>query len=259
MDNNLEKFIDVCSQFVDINKDKFVDIALQSIKYYRGDKSARSGMRKLQELEEYWYKTIDYSVYDNPYYLADIWAGWIIYSSKYLKSIQSSKSLYDKSIVYDIGDIHSIIDLGCGVGYTTGGLKELFPRARVYGTNLKDSCQYKIAKSISKNHMFNTIPDIHSISKVDLVFASEYFEHILRPVEHLLDIINTLKPGYFLIANSFNTVSIGHFKTYKHKEISIPSNKISRLFNTALRNFGYEKVQTKLWNQRPSYWKLVKK
>ena len=39
-------------------------------------------------------------------------------------------------------------------------------------------------------------------------------------IEHLADIIETLKPKYLILANAFNTKSPGHFIEYKHFENS---------------------------------------
>ena len=93
-------------------------------------------------------------------------------------------------------------------------------------------------------------------SSFALIFASEYFEHIERPVEHLINVINTNKPKYFLIANTFNQPAIGHFDTYKHYLDSYNGKETSKLFNNTLKENGYKKINTKLWNQRPNYWKL---
>jgi hypothetical protein len=71
----------------------------------------------------------------------------------------------------------------------------------------------------------------------------------------LIDIIEICDPKYLLIANSFNSISIGHFNAYKHNNDLINAKDMSRLFNNTLRDCGYIKVKTGLWNNRPSYWK----
>ena len=75
------------------------------------------------------------------------------------------------------------------------------------------------------------------------------------------------KPKFLIIANSFNTDSIGHFRNYEYAReyleeevtmeniIKIPESKISRLFNMYLRNSGYTKVETTIWNNRPTIWR----
>jgi SAM-dependent methyltransferase len=247
--DNLRELITQCSQYVEL-EDSLFELATNMVKGIKGS--------AIQELEDRWYKSLDsdspdYSVYNKNCYLADIWACWVIYSRQYLLSLKSDKSLFGKSIVDDMGKIENIADLGCGFGYTTIGLKELFPKANVIGTNFEESWQYKIAENYGKQYDFTLAPKIDK--KVDLVFASEYFEHIGNPVYHLKNIISTCEPKYLIIANSFNTIAIGHFKQYKYKDGLVEGKKMGRIFNNTLRELGYTKVATSCWNSRPSYWK----
>ena len=64
----------------------------------------------------------------------------------------------------------TVLDLGCGFGYTTAALKEIYPRAEVIGTNLRGTSQYKVSSAIGKQRNFS-VKD--SIPKADLIFASE--------------------------------------------------------------------------------------
>ena len=257
--NDLIEYLKVCSIYSNIDLEKSYDLAIYAIKYYKGNVLVRENLRILHELEAKWYKSLennspDYSVYNDSSFLSDIWACWIVYSRKYLLNINSKKYLSDKSIIEDMGDIKTIIDLGCGFGYTTAGLKELFPKADVFGTNIENSCQFKIATEYSKLYNFYIIPDIKD-KKADLIFASEYFEHIEKPVQHLIDIINICNPKYFIIANSFNTKALGHFNSYNINKLYLDGKTTSREFNNTLRIYGYKKIDTKLWNNRPTYWK----
>ena len=254
----LQEYIAECTKHTDIDHEIAINLALNAVKYYSGNKSVRSELRLFQELENKWYKSLedcqpDYSVYNEKYYLSDVWACWVIYSRKYLLGISSDKSLatkddhgnwYNKkSIVQDMVDVKSVADIGCGFGYTTAGLKEIFPDADVYGTNIEESVQYKIALEFGKKYGFTVAP---SIDKADLIFASEYFEHFESPIDHLLYIIKTANPKYLIIANAFNSKSLGHFDQYKYDAKLYDGKQISRLFNKTLRNLGYEKVYTKL-------------
>jgi len=260
--DDLLEYLKKCSKYSVFNKDIAFSLAINAIKYYKGNKSVRDSLRIFQETEIKWYESLkngkpDYSIYDGTYYLSDLWACWIVYSRPYLLSINSPKSLTDKSIIQDIGNIDSVVDLGCGFGYTTGVLKELFPKADVYGTNLETTSQYKIATEFGKKYNFYIISDLNKLSKADLIFASEYFEHIERPVEHLLSILTIAKPKYLIIANAFNALSVGHFIKYFHGKAEYTGKEISKLFNDTLRSHGFEKVKTTLWNNRPTYWKKV--
>jgi trans-aconitate methyltransferase len=165
--------------------------------------------------------------------------------------------MFGKSIVEYIGNVDNVVDLGCGFGYTTVGMKELFPNSNVYGTNLKDSYQYKMATELGDKHNFKIIENLNLVEKpgTSLYFASEYFEHFERPIEHLEYILKTLNPKYMLIANTFNGKAIGHFNKYKHYDNIFDGKKASKEFNNHLRKAGYKKQDTNCWNNRPSYWK----
>jgi hypothetical protein len=268
----LKEFLQICLDIKpDIDTIKIKEIALQTIKYLIGNKEKRAVLGINQEVENLWYKSIesgipDLDVYDHPYYLAEVFACWVVYSRKYLLTINSDKSLAScdshlnyfnlKSITQDIGDIRIVVDLGCGLGYTTLALKQLFPTADVYGTNIPATIQYEFASKIANGSLFHILPEINqSFGVADLVFASEYFEHFEKPIDHLKDILGHLNPKYLLIANSFGTKGVGHYNTYLHNGYAINSKKMSKVFNNILRDSGYIKQYTRCWNDRPNYWK----
>ncbi len=245
---DLLDYICICNKFLYLNTNNFFDLSVNSIKYYIGN---REKLREFQILENIWYDSLienepDYSIYNNPNYLADLWACWVVYSSKYLKLIKSKIDLFK--------DIDIINDLGCGFGYTTASLKFLFPEAKVYGTNIENTHQYNIAKYYSEKYNFEVIPSIFKTNKSNLIVAFEYFEHFERPIEHLLFIIKSNEPKYFIIANSFNAKSIGHFNFYYFNNKKYTGKEISIIFNKTLRNYGYEVVKTGFWNNRPIIW-----
>jgi SAM-dependent methyltransferase len=236
------------------------EIALRTVKYLRGDKLSREQMQDGQELMNTWYKSLssgspDYSVYDTEYYLAELWACWVIYSRKYLLSIQSPKSMGGISILRHIGKPDGVLDLGCGFGYTTAALKELFSVSDVIGTNLDNTTQMRMARMFGDKYNFAMVSDLANIhqSHIDLVFASEYFEHIPMPIAHLHEVLD-LSPRCLLIANTFTAKSIGHFDYYRIGNSYYDGRKTSRIFNDQLRRRGYKKMETNLWNSRPAYW-----
>jgi len=266
--NDLYEFLKSINEFRNIDINKIFEITIRHINCSRQNKYQDCEEQEFQDLQNRWYNSLktaipDYSVYDDDLYFADIWACWVIYSRKYLLGIKSEKSLATKddhgnwynfkSIVNYVGNIKTVADLGCGFGYTTIGLKEIFPYSAVYGTNLKN-IQFSVAEKLSKKYDFNIVESINEIPSADLVFASEYFEHIPDPINHLHDVIKQLNPKYFLIANSFGADAIGHFNIYTYNNMPFHSSKIGRMFNDVLRYNGYEKVFTKLWNNRPSFW-----
>lgn len=268
---DLKEFLELCTEALGTDCEKFYDITLQDIKHYRNTKEQRVQSREMQMLEHKWYNSLengkpDYSIYDDLEMIPNIWACWQLYARDYLKKILSNKSLsardshsnfYNlKSIVEDIGIPNKIIDLGCGIGYTTAALVQIFPDSKVYGTNIETSFQWKVCKKIAEIYNFSMVEDVDKVGQADLIFASEYFEHFDHPVEHLEHILLITQPKELLIANAFTAKSPGHFNIYYYFNKPYPGSGISKLFNNMLRSYGYEMVKTNCWNNRPVYWKL---
>ena len=229
------------------------------LKYYGSSSSQRNDW--YINLEAQWYQAlahtqIDYSVYDDDYYFADLWACWIRYSRKYLRAIRKPDSLTKSESLFPLlKACESIVDLGCGIGYTTAALKQLVASADVYGTNLETTKQYSFCQQMSQQYQFTVVPNISVLPRpIDAVFASEYFEHIEKSIEHLDDVVSLLRPKLLIIANAFNTRSLGHFTYYKFRDQNIPQQFMSRLFNRRLSYLGFKRVRTRLWNNRPSIW-----
>lgn len=264
-EKSLRQFCYFCENLFDNLDAAFIyQTAKKAIAYYNADKMQREFLRPKQLLEKQWYdgldlkeSKIDYSVYDSDEYIGDLWACWQIYSRKYLKDIMKPNSLNGKSIFDDLGDIKTVVDLGCGFGYTTIALKQLFLNAEILGTNLEDTKQMKICRKLANIYNFRMINESDQIQyKVDLIFASEYFEHFLNPIDHLDEILSKYKPHHLLIANAFTAESIGHFPEYHFKGNKYTGKQISSKFNGFLREKSYKKINTKLWNNRPNYWKI---
>lgn len=257
----LERFLmDLARAGVRTDVAKIGRIALETINHLKRKKSQRHLSQDNQVLEERWYKSLeaitpDYTVYAEDSYLGELWACWEVYSKQYLKAISKPSSLSPIGVLGDLCRVQSIVDLGCGFGYTTAGLRELFPNATIRATNFVGTVQALIADKMGSRYRFELHRDTSSIDRCDLIFASEYFEHIPAPVEHLRKILR-LKPMALLVANSFNTRAIGHFLTYEVDGQQMDGRATSRVFNQALRDAGYSEVKTKLWNKRPAYWKL---
>lgn len=210
-------------------------------------------------LEDAWYKSLqagspDYSIYNSELYLSEAWACWAIYSRKYLRWMYESRSLLFKNIV-------GVADLGCGTGITTAALAQMFPKAQVSGTQMRDTTQFKIAKLIQQeaSNYFDVVGEPSEIKhNVNLVFASEYFEHFYEPVDHLKECLAALNlPETLVIANTFSAPSSGHFPSYRITGKTINNKQASRHFHKALESFGYSAVKTNAWNNRPRIWKRI--
>lgn len=216
---------------------------------------------EVRKLEARWYKSLaegtpDYSVYGSAYYLAELWACWIIYSRKYLRALTPPQSLPPDGIAAFLRPVYRVLDLGCGFGYTAVGFKELFPDAQVIGTNLPGTVQFAVAQKLAERFGFLLAADVHAYpGAVDLVFASEYFEHILAPLDHLREVVTSVSPRFLLVANAFGATAIGHFLSYKVGGDLVPAERMSTLFGEEMKRLGYGKVKTKLWNNRPTLWR----
>lgn len=203
-------------------------------------------------LTKKWYKNLRednlseaYTVYKDHYYFVDLFNCFKLYSRTYLKRLQKEKSLKD---------ISSFVDIGCGIGYSTWALKQMFPKAEGYATDINQTDQWIFCCMIACRAKFKMLETFTAIpNNIDLIFASEYFEHIFNPIEHLKQILKC-SPKYFVIANSFNTKSIGHFRYYKHEGKLIHESKISRLFNRFMIDNHYHK-EGHAWNDRPIIWR----
>jgi hypothetical protein len=263
LNDSFERFFDMVNgASLGIDKDTLRDDAMGTIKSIRNKDIQQYHLQKA--LEKKWYKSLgknkepDYSVYADNYYLSELFACWIIYSRQYLLNMASEKSLPAKGGIFkDIGRINNVVDLGCGIGFTTAALSEMFPNANIIGTNIKGIPQTKIALTLSQQYNFGISYNVDNIdAPIDILFASEYFEHIQNPIDHLFRVITRLNPRVVLIANSFSANAIGHFNEYCVAGEWVDNKRMGRIFNSEMRLHGYEKVKTKLWNDRPSYWRL---
>ena len=214
-----------------------------------------------------WYEYLDagnlkeaYDVYNDDYYFTDLWNCYQLYSRRYLRSFYKTSIDSNHSIMSLTKDANTVVDIGCGIGYTTSALTEMYPNAKVYGVNLKNTKQWTFCESMSKKYNFNMIESVDQIGdNVDVAFASEFFEHILDPLEYVTNVVKQIAPKYFIIANAFNTRSIGHFNTYHIDggNTKIGSDLIGRRFNKTLVSLNYKKLKTTLYNNKPNVWKRL--
>lgn len=197
-------------------------------------------------------------LYGRPEYLNESFECWKKYSRRYIlllkKYIDSAESEIDRT------EIKTVLDLGCGCAFSTVGLASIFPTARIFATNLEGSVQFEIDKEVTRE-----IPQCEIFSEdktfclngADLVFASEFFEHIKEPIAWLRHLISSYHPKYFVFANTFTKMSLGHFTRYMDHGTAYTGREISRLFNDTLRANGYKKVNTGFFNNRPQVFKYI--
>ena len=229
--------------------------------------------QRFDELTNLWYlylseDNIDaaYGVYNDDYYFTDLWNCFRIYSRRYLRDIHRPSLPDGRSILESTNPASCVVDIGCGMGYTTAALTGMYPNADVYGINLRGTKQWDFCERMAAVYKFKMVDSIDAVpTNVDVLFASEYFEHILEPVEHTTEIVEKLNPKYLIIANAFNTRSIGHFISYQATSATfegfnkgpVDQKLISQMFNKNIKRLGYERVKTKLFNNKPNVWKKI--
>jgi len=233
------------------------DISSEELCKYYDDKN-----QILEDLKKEWEKSLEedapnYSVYGHPAYLNESFVCWKTYSRKYVKLIK--QYLKTKDCEINVGEVENILDMGCGCAYSTIALKAVFPNAHIIASNIKDTLQYKIDKYVTDNIDGCDIideKDTFNLEKIDMIFASEFFEHLVSPIDLLSKIIQTYKPKYIIFANTFTQMAIGHFKKYNVYGKWEDGHSTSRAFNKCLRLNGYCKIDTGFFNNRPNIYKL---
>jgi len=237
-------FLETCRSIGISHPEVLLGFSNETVEHF---KTRSTEEKPLQFLENAWYASLkigsgDFDLYRVEAYLADVLACWNIYSKQYIAKLASRP---------EVCWVKRIADLGCGLGYTSLALSEIF-NAHVYATNFKNSYQWAFAKQIGVDLYENT----RDVGRVDLVFASEYFEHFQQPVKHLREVLRDCEPKLLCIANAFGAQSFGHFDIYEADDKIVSNKQIGRLFNAELRKSNYEQVATGWWNDRPSLWRL---
>jgi SAM-dependent methyltransferase len=232
-----------------IDRDAIRRLALDEVRHQRDPKAGREA--EPTDLDLRWYSSLsagqpDYGIYDAPECIANLWSCWVIYSRMYVLALGK---LIARGVLP--AEMDTVVDLGCGLGYTTAALGRLWPSAKVAGTNI--GVQLDAASRLGAAEGFLVTADI---PRADLVFASEYFEHFQRPLDHLREVLDAAgRPRYVVTANAFGSASAGHFPIYLD-EIGrdVPGSKMGRLFGTRMRSAGYSRLATGFWNDRPAVW-----
>ena len=218
-----------------------------------------SGNSYITSLTDTWEKSLhtgspDYSVYADNKYLNEAYISWTNYSREYCKRLR--KWLPEHSDEINPNDISSVLDLGCGIAYTTIALSDIFPNAVVFGTNEPCTPQLEFDKLITAPFdNINIVGNFEAGEHIDVIFASEFFEHIDAPIDFLEKLIRTYSPNYIIFANTFGKMATGHFHTYNVNGEAIEGKNMSRKFSKYLKLNGYGPVKTGFFNNRPYIYK----
>tara|TARA_R110000822_G_scaffold55455_9_gene140999 strand:- start:2660 stop:3439 length:780 start_codon:yes stop_codon:yes gene_type:complete len=186
------------------------------------DKIPCKSTNRVKVLEKQWYDSMpkpDYSVYSHENYFIDVFLCWAMYSRRYITKMGKHDMFQN---------LNTIVDLGCGPGFTTDALNEVFNPKRTVGTNIKNTWQWTHARNIGVEIVEN-IKEVDT--QIDLIVAFEYFEHVPNPIEHLKEILAHCQPEFFAIRNEFIHDAIGHF--FKNDKA------LRTLFNNTMKSYGY--------------------
>ena len=190
----------------------------------------------------------DYSVYSHPEYVVDAWLSWDIYSKDYTSKI-ARKSAELKELA---PDIKTFVDLGAGIGYSTLSLANTFNDAKMIATQVPDTWQWSFCEKLFKGTDISIMRN-EDLTEADAIFASEYFEHFDRPIDHLNEIL-AFKPKLLLIKSTFQQPdAIGHFEHYYDGEgRKVAGRDMNRVFNKYLRDNGYTQNPIRFFNSAPT-------
>ena len=245
---------------------------LEYTKYVRQPKlNTVKPTNKVKVLEDMWYASLEkdnpnYEVYADPYYICDLWVCWVEYSRTHIRAMtidsDARKVLDNKNVKDYIGKVDTIVDLGCGYGFTSAFLRDEFDCKRVVGTNLVNTWQFNSAKKYGETAGFEMVDDITKVkSKIDVVFASEYFEHISDPMNELQKVIDT-DAKFVITRNGFNGRAIGHFHEFLVDDETVYCKKMNRVFKKKMEENGYKLLKKSdgsnlFHNNAPMVWKKV--
>lgn len=265
---DLMEFLTLYRRVAEFDVDDYYEKALDIVKYYDGKAKSNDIINRL---ETDWYRSLrergmpEYRIYDAKIFVLDLWACWKLYSRQYIRNMVTSKNEINGERIYDYFNrrVKNVVDVGCGIGYTSVALSQVF-NCGVYATNIRDGVQWKFCKLLFKDHRRIGIADnIKKVAthikkydrKIDMVFASEYFEHFADPIDHATIIVNSVKPKFIVMANTFGPDAIGHFDTYPVGDKKVEGRLFGTHFNNHLRSMDYEALETGFYNNRPYVFK----
>lgn len=140
----------------------------------------------------------------------------------------------------DKASVHSVADIGCGVGLKTAAMAKYFPAAKVTGfdfseAGIKAAREYHQLSNL--NFATEDITESDYQNKFDLITAFDVLEHIDDWQTLALKLIK-VNTRYVIISSPVGRmrpyeVNIGHVRNFKHGEIE-----------TFMESQGYRTVKT---------------
>jgi hypothetical protein len=256
----LDEFLDIAEQVISINRTDVKNAIISAEKRFHKatlTQDDHNNLKIYDDISDQWYNSLttspDYSVYSLPNYIIDLWMCWKYSSRPTIMKLHRKPT--GVSAAESFGIINKIVDLGSGIGFTSALLRSYWPQAKIVGTNIPGTFQYKIAELLGKSHNFSMVEKLEDVGdNNDMVFASEYFEHFQSPISHLREVLTTLKPKYLITANAFTYDAIGHFDEYIVESETVEDKKMNKLFTKEANLLGYKRYHMKMFNDRPVIW-----
>ena len=86
-----------------------------------------------------------------------------------------------------------ILDVGCGVGATTGWLKSRYPGSHTIGLEGNCALLPELIRNVDEAHIVDLNGALPTIEKVDLVLFLDILEHLVKPEAVLDHIISSME------------------------------------------------------------------
>lgn len=155
-----------------------------------------------------------------------------------------------------LGDIHTVIDIGCGSGKLTNEISRLIPEAKILAIDISSSMIEKAKQNLSNNIEFICEDFLHLniTEKVDLIFSNKVFHWILDQEALFYKIYKILKPSGQLIVSFGAEGSMPKFREACY-QVGLDFNHLNlKLSNSIyivnlLKNIGFKvKYHEVIWN-----------
>lgn len=151
---------------------------------------------------------------------------------RYNAGLAARYSISEQIIIRNCQNPRIIIDIGCGDGYLTTRIAEIYKNATVVGFDTDDiAIRLAIEKTSKKplsNLSFICGDAFNYVKKADLIISTDVIEHLYKPDEFMIHCFNTLVLGGYLFLST----------PIKYKEFPDDKYHIREFFYKEFENFS---------------------
>ena len=104
--------------------------------------------------------------------------------------------------IRQLGQIESILDVGCGVGITVGVLSQNYPR--VDGIDTSRDAITRARQRARGHFQLSSLGDWDSKQRYDLILATQLIEHLRQPEDFLREVTRHLRSGGYVVLETPN-------------------------------------------------------